>query len=139
MANVHLPSSAYGPYALRDGSELTAVLQQERTTRAAAMKALLPAWEAALSGGVPLVVTGDFNTPSHLDWTPAAVDVRSHHALAVRWPTTLALEHAGFVDTYREVHTDAVAVPGVTWTRGYPHPRLLPDEVCCPDTACWIN
>jgi exodeoxyribonuclease III len=34
----------------------------------------------------------------------------------VAWPTTLALEDEGFVDTYRAVHPDPVERPAYTWT-----------------------
>lgn len=43
--------------------------------------------------------------------------------LTVRWPTTLALEEAGFVDAYRAAHPDEIARPGFTWT-----PITSPDD-----------
>ena len=35
---------------------------------------------------------------------------------------------AGFTDSYRTVHPDAAAEPGLTWTPGYPNPLLRPNE-----------
>jgi hypothetical protein len=48
---------------------------------------------------------------------------------AVDWPVTMAMESAGFVDTFRAAQPDAVADPGRTWTYGYPYPRLNENEV----------
>ena len=74
-------------------------------------------------------MTGDFNTPSHLDWTPAADAVREDIRYPVAWPVTRALAAAGFQDAYRAVHPDPVANPGITWTFGYPFPRVRANEV----------
>ena len=38
-----------------------------------ALDPLLPVWKKVIDSGMPLFVTGDFNSPSHLDWTPATV------------------------------------------------------------------
>ena len=47
----------------------------------------------------------------------------------VAWPVTRAVARAGFTDTYRAVHPDPVATPGITWTFGYPFPRRAANEV----------
>jgi len=39
------------------------------------------------AAGLPVVVTGDFNTPSHRDWTEATAGLRDH-VLPVEWPVT---------------------------------------------------
>ena len=68
---------------------------------------------------VAVVVTGDFNEPSALDWTEAAV-AAGQKPVAVDWPFTRALMDAGFTDAYRAVHPDPVARPAYTWTPMYP-------------------
>jgi Endonuclease/Exonuclease/phosphatase family len=113
LANVHLTSDPYGPYLVRDGRSVARVLANERATRLPEIRATL----RRLPRGVPTFITGDFNTPSHLDWT------------TVPWPVTRAVERAGFRDTYRVAHPDPVATPGITWTFGYPFPRLNEGEV----------
>ena len=125
LANVHLTSDPYGPYAVRDGRSLARVLNLERSTRLPEIRATL----RALPDGIPTLMTGDFNTPSHLDWTAAVDAVRDDVRYPVPWPVTEALAAAGFQDTYRAVHPDPVASPGITWTYGYPFPRLNADEV----------
>ncbi len=127
--NVHLTSDPYGPYAVRDGAALEDVLQLEEETRLPDLAPYLEAAATLQEQGIPVVLTGDFNTPSHLDWTEAAVGLREGMTMAVAWPVTQAAEAAGFVDTFRAAHPDPVAVPGITWTYGYPYPRLNPGEM----------
>lgn len=65
-----------------------------------------------------MFVTGDFNEPSALDWTEAAV-ATGQKPVAVNWPTTRSLMDMGFTDAYRAVHPDPVAKPAFTWTPRY--------------------
>lgn len=60
-------------------------------------------------------VMGDFNEPSHRDWTARAV-AAGNQPLAVEWPTAKGVEAEGFVDTFRTAFPDEVAKPGITWT-----------------------
>ena len=129
MSNIHLPSNPYGPELVRDGSLLEQVLANEVDIRMAWLQVYLPHWRTLIAAGMPLLLAGDFNTPSHRDWTAAAVGARAHVLYPVQWPVTLAVEQLGFVDTYRAVHANAQAKPGITWTYGYPHPRLRANEV----------
>ncbi len=84
---------------------------------------------AVAKTGVPSFVMGDFNVPSHLDWTPAVV-AGGRVKLAVDWPVTRIMADAGFTDSFRAVHPDPVAVPGLTWTAGTPPPyvRAIEDD-----------
>jgi hypothetical protein len=129
LANVHLTSDPYGPYLVRAGRSLAQVLANERAARVPEIRAAIRAVGPALRRGIPTLMTGDFNTPSHLDWTPAADAVREDIRYPVAWPVTRALATAGFQDAYRAVHPDPVAVPGITWTFGYPFPRVRANEV----------
>ena len=61
-----------------------------------------------------MFLTGDFNSPSYLDWTPKVARARADVPYAVRWPASLALAQAGFRDSYRDAHPDPVADPGFT-------------------------
>jgi endonuclease/exonuclease/phosphatase family metal-dependent hydrolase len=129
LANVHLTSDPYGPYAVRDGATLDEVLQIEADTRMPGIQPVLDAVAPLIEAGTPVLLTGDFNTPSHRDWTAQVAEARPEIAYPVEWPVTLAVEAAGFVDTYRAIHSDPVARPGITWTYGYPYPRLRANEV----------
>jgi exodeoxyribonuclease III len=62
-----------------------------------------------------IIITGDFNEPSHRDWTMRAASIK-RHPHAVVWPTTKRIESWGFKDAYREIFPDEITHPGVTWT-----------------------
>ncbi len=63
----------------------------------------------------PVFLTGDFNEPSHLDWTEAAAKA-GNCPLAVEWPSTKAISEAGLADALRIVRPDSVPDPAHTWT-----------------------
>ncbi|MGH3011691.1 MAG: endonuclease/exonuclease/phosphatase family protein [Gaiellaceae bacterium] len=71
IANAHLPSTPYGPYRVRDGATPQALDSLERRIRLPAAQEHLNVLPALVSDGIPVFLTGDFNSPSHLDWTPA--------------------------------------------------------------------
>jgi endonuclease/exonuclease/phosphatase family metal-dependent hydrolase len=85
VANVHLPSTPYGPYEVRDGATKAHVLTVERTLRMPAIVGPLAVLEQLMAKRVPVVLTGDFNSPSRLDWTPAVSAVRSEVPYPVTW------------------------------------------------------
>jgi hypothetical protein len=65
--------------------------------------------------GIPVILLGDFNAPSHRDWTQQTVGIRSHVKYPMRWPTSVAVEAAGLVDVYRALYPDPVTHQGLTW------------------------
>lgn len=60
-------------------------------------------------------IGGDFNEPSHLDWTEATKDSADHNGVVIPWTVTTLLENAGFKDSYREYFPDPVKNPGYTY------------------------
>ena len=86
---------------------------------------LLP--HVATVPGMPVLVGGDFNSGSHLDWTPAASQLANHHGRVVAWPVSLAMQAAGFVDTYRAAHPSPIEFPGTTWSPEFPESH--PDRI----------
>lgn len=127
--NIHLTDYPYQPYQLLGipyGN--SALLDSEQQAIRAAVDARGPAIRLLLDemesiGEVDAVlVSGDFNEPSHRDWTKRAA-VGGRHPMSVRFPTVLALERAGFVDTYRAAYPDELMNPGYTWT-----PTTAPDD-----------
>jgi endonuclease/exonuclease/phosphatase (EEP) superfamily protein YafD len=67
------------------------------------------------SDKIPVIMGGDFNSHSHLDWTESTKDLYHHGGAIVEWPVSKAMEKAGFSDSFRELHTDPAEVLGVTW------------------------
>lgn len=123
MFNIHHGDSPYQPYQLLNieygaapfiQTEAEAI-EFANATRGPAMDLLFADIEA-VKDATAIIVTGDFNEPGHLDWTPATL---ARHPIAVVWPTTKRLEDAGFIDTYRAIYPDPVAKPAFTWTPSY--------------------
>jgi endonuclease/exonuclease/phosphatase family metal-dependent hydrolase len=121
--NVHLYHAPYQPYQLLGIPYADApFLQTEPELIGAATAARGPELAATLAEVAPLVatglrvvLTGDFNEPSHLDWTPRAV-AAGVVPMAVAYPASRAVADAGLVDTYRAAHPDETTHPGRTWT-----------------------
>lgn len=93
----------------------TLIAHGNRSRRNAAIAAFLRQAELDAAEGYNVVIGGDFNEPSHLDWTSATASRYDHHGAVVRWPVTSALEAAGFTDVYRAVHPDVLLCPGFTY------------------------
>jgi endonuclease/exonuclease/phosphatase family metal-dependent hydrolase len=128
VANIHLTAEPYGPYAVREGKTAEEVLTIETETRLPEIEVYIAQLTPLAAGGVPAIIGGDFNAPSHLDWTAATAAARPQVRFPLEWPVNKALADAGFRDSYRDIHPDSVAKPGITWTSGYPVPHILPDE-----------
>lgn len=64
---------------------------------------------------IPVIMGGDFNAHSHLDWTEDTRNMYNHGGAVVRWTVSREMEKAGFKDSYREIHSNPVRDLGVTW------------------------
>jgi endonuclease/exonuclease/phosphatase family metal-dependent hydrolase len=124
MFGIHLTDYPYQPYQLLGiPYDAAPFLDSEADAIAAAGAARNPGLELlladlALVADVDAVfVAGDFNEPSHRDWTDRAAAI-GRHPYRVEFPTALRLESYGFVDTYRAAFPDEIEKPGYTWTPG---------------------
>ena len=63
----------------------------------------------------PVILMGDFNEPSFLDWTENTKDMFGHNGVVLPWYNTEKLDKNGFVDAYREFYPNEVSNPGFTW------------------------
>ena len=122
LENVHLPSSPYGPGWVKKGKTAAEVIAMERKVRLPAILPSLAAAKTLRGDGIPVFLTGDFNSPSFLDWTKAAVGIRPWHPFPLRWPVSFAVVQAGFTDSFRAIHPNPVTDPGLTW----PTVRTIP-------------
>jgi exonuclease III len=77
-----------------------------------------------------VLVVGDFNEPSHLDWTEAAAK-SGRHPIKVAYPTSSSMLEAGFTDAYRAIYPDEMKNPGITWSPAYKvgDPRTHHDRI----------
>jgi hypothetical protein len=127
MINTHLDYVQDGPNRLNRGVPVSDVLATERQVRLSTIRTLLPSARHLLTDGWPLLLTGDLNEPSHLDWT--ARTASQHGGVGpVDWPVSEALVSAGLHDSYRVAHPDPVRDPGNTWggvDRSHGTPRRI--------------
>ena len=79
----------------------------------AILQAISPYIENA--GNVPIVMGGDFNSHSHLDWTEETRNLFNHGNAVVAWGVSKAMTGVGFVDTFRKAHPDPTKDIGTTW------------------------
>ena len=123
--NNHLPHPPYQPYQLlgltsgyrvypKINTEAEAIAGAKKT-RARFITRLFNQIRALPDQEAPVFVVGDFNEPSHLDWTEAAAKA-GRHPMKVELPTSLMMAKAGFTDSYRTVYPDEMKKPGFTWT-----------------------
>ena len=62
-----------------------------------------------------VLLGGDFNEPSHLDWGDREKNLWDHRGAVVKWDCSVLLEKAGFKDCYRTKYPNVVTHPGFTY------------------------
>ncbi len=115
--NVHLDYVDWGPRSLAKGDSVESVIANENEVRTSALDRPAEAMGKLIDAGYPVFLTGDFNEPSSLDYTAAAVGTRKEITAPVAWPVSERLFDLGFRDSYREIHPDPVADPAITQER----------------------
>ena len=63
----------------------------------------------------PIVLMGDFNEPSHLDWTAGNGLLFNHNNLVIPWQNTTTLQNNGYTDSFRAYFPNPYNNPGITW------------------------
>ena len=130
--SLHLPSHPYQPYQLLGirpkwrkhtnniefiKTEAEAI-QWAKKARGELISDLLKQISALPDKDAPVFVVGDFNEPSHLDWTEAAAKA-GRHPIKVAFPNSSAMAKAGFKDSYRVIYPGEMKTPGFTWSPAY--------------------
>jgi exodeoxyribonuclease III len=122
LFNVHLYYKPYQPYQLTgikyEGPFIKTeaeAISEAKKARGADVEAVMKDISAVQDKGLPLIVTGDFNEPSFLDWTAETAHA-GRHPIKVEWPSTKAFAEAGFKDSFRTLYPDVMKYPGFTWT-----------------------
>jgi endonuclease/exonuclease/phosphatase family metal-dependent hydrolase len=131
LFDVHFSAYPYQPYDIRDGLITTEAqaIAAAQATRGGQVASLISDMAAAMSSNLPVFLTGDFNEPSHLDWTQAAANAGLHFGKKVAWPTSTAVVNSGLTDSFRQLRPDVINDRGNTWTPGSPAPTQTPNEV----------
>ena len=115
---VHLSSSPYQPYQVRDGtfSRVEEVVENAETTRGQEIDRVLAEIAPWMKKGERVFLCGDFNEPSHLDWTDRSAAAGLHFKKMVPWPCSGKVIATGMEDSLRVVHPNECRAPAVTWT-----------------------
>ena len=120
--SIHLSAYPYGPYEIcfsgvSDSTEL--VLIDSLSGRLPQINSLVSTMTQYIANAdsIPLFVGGDFNTPSHEDYT--ASTATDHCGSTYQWPVTQVLTDIGMIDAFRENHLDPGMDPGNTWSPIY--------------------
>lgn len=71
-----------------------------------------------------VLIGGDFNEPSHLDWQADTKNIRDHRDVIIEWDCSALLYSNGFVDAFREKYPNAVEYPGFTFAADNPAAKL---------------
>jgi endonuclease/exonuclease/phosphatase family metal-dependent hydrolase len=141
--NLHLPSNPYQPYQLMGirpkfkkhrnppfiKTEAEAI-EGAQKARGRDIARLLRLVRSLSDKKAPVFIVGDFNEPSHLDWTEKAAQ-SGRHPIKVEFPTSKVFAKAGFTDAYRTIYPDEMEKPGFTWSPAYKDddPRSHPDRI----------
>lgn len=92
------------------------LIHWEMQTRGSEIRQILREMEPLLKQAdeVPVIMAGDYNSPSHLDWGEDMKD--EHQQRVIPWPVSVSMEAAGLTDAYRQVHPNPATHPGKTWS-----------------------
>ncbi|CAJ0955758.1 unnamed protein product, partial [Mesorhabditis belari] len=125
--SMHADYRAYGPYAACNGMVKNASIimvgesapfGEKEASRVNDIRTLLGSVEVKSAfdslDTEPMIVAGDFNSPSHLDWIEAAR--HRHCGWAFEWPATKMMTDANFTDSFREIYPDPLTKPCRTWS-----------------------
>ena len=142
--NVHLSSHPYQPYQLleirpkwhKHTNNITFIkteaeaIEWAKKARGVEIAKVLRQVKSIPDKEAPVFVVGDFNEPSHLDWTDAAAKA-GRHPIKVAYPTSTEMAKAGFSDSYRKIYPDEMKNPGITWSPAYKvgDPRTHHDRI----------
>lgn len=119
----YLPDSFEGIKKLMPDS----LIANEGPTRLKEITAIMKALDSLEKKlKMPVVMGGDFNSPSNLDWVESTQEF--HYGKVVQWPVSkLMLEH-GYTDSFREAHPDPTQTLQGTW--GYLSTRdIISDRI----------
>ncbi len=74
---------------------------------------------------MPIIIGGDFNSGSHLDWVESTKD--AHYGKVIEWPVSKLMSDRGFTDSFREANPDPTKTLDGTW--GFLFDCIISDRI----------
>lgn len=96
--------------------DVSAILRRnELSERDDAIRESIETAKADIEKGYIVIIGGDFNEPSWMDWDEKTRNLYDHNGLVIPWTVTKLLTDAGYKDAYRVCHLDHIDYPGFTY------------------------
>jgi endonuclease/exonuclease/phosphatase family metal-dependent hydrolase len=101
-------------YFMKDNASVDSVITREMESRGVETNFLLSEIRPFIQNSetTPVIIAGDFNSGSHLDWTERTKN--KHNNLVINFPASQHMMDEGFKDAYRELFPDEAKWPGHT-------------------------
>ncbi|MDD2437653.1 MAG: endonuclease/exonuclease/phosphatase family protein [Massilibacteroides sp.] len=97
-------------------TDVDSILKNNRMSfRLAEVRAIIEDAKKEIKNGAIILIGGDFNEPSLLDWQQDTKDIRDHQGLVINWDCSLLLTNEGYIDAFRACFPDPVDYPGFTF------------------------
>jgi len=77
------------------------------------------------SAQMPVIIGGDFNSGSHLDWGENTK--HAHYEKVVEWPVSIRMTDNGFKDSFRQANPDPLKTLDGTW--GFLNNEIISDRI----------
>jgi endonuclease/exonuclease/phosphatase family metal-dependent hydrolase len=129
--SAHLDHRFYAPYLSRGysdskwGEKITPITDENlileenrKSTRNEGIDAFIADAAKELQNGNAVILGGDFNEPSHLDWQADTKNTFGRNGVVVNWEVSGKLQKAGYTDAYRRMYPNPVTHPAITWPAG---------------------
>ena len=118
----------YLPDTFEDIKQLSpdSLIKGEGTTRLKEITAILHVVDSLeQSLNMPLILGGDFNSGSHLDWGENTK--KSHYGKVVEWPVSKLMIDRGYTDSFRAINIDPLKTLDGTW--GFLSDDIISDRI----------
>ena len=102
------------------------LIKSEYPTRLSEIKSILKEVDSIQKiHQLPIIIGGDFNSASHLDWIESMKDY--HYGKVVEWPVSKTMTDNNFIDSFREANPDPTISSEGTW--GFLSDDIISDRI----------